>query len=103
MVPLEQAREELLAAGQVADTADAEHTLALYRWLSGERQLAWEHLDRTRSLVADLSASRIKAQTIATASRFHMLANENEEAIRLGHEAIAMAEALGWKRPGLLR
>jgi hypothetical protein len=93
--PLDDAREQLLAAGDVAGAADAELTLALHEWVSGERSLAWAHLDRARDFVTDLPASAVKAQTIATAARFQMLANENEEAIRLGREAIAMAEELG--------
>ena len=37
----------------------------------------------------------VKARTIATVSRLHMLAEETEEAVRLGDAAIAMAESLG--------
>ena len=95
VAPLEDARDELLAAGDGAGAADAEHTLALHHWLTGDLDLAWEHLGRARTLVAELSVSPVKAQTIATAARFHMLANQNEEAIRLGREAITMAEQLG--------
>src|SRR5207253_4024026 len=95
LASLAEARDELLAAGDAAGAAEAEHTLAEHTWLRGERKIAVEHLSRARELVAPLPPSRVKALTTATASRFAMLAGESEEAIRLGREAIAMAEELG--------
>ena len=90
-----EARDLFLAADDAAHAAEAEHSLAEHQWVRGERDLAWEHLDRARTLVAPLPPSPVKAMTTATASRLHMLANQNDEAVRIGTEAIAMAEALG--------
>ena len=43
---LERAVEELLAAGDVEGAAQAERTLTEQVWLAGERDPAFEHLDR---------------------------------------------------------
>jgi class 3 adenylate cyclase len=90
-----EARDELLAAGDVDAAAEAERELALEFWVRGERDPAWQHLGMARQLVEQLGPSPVKAMTIAAAARLQMLANENDEAIRLGQEAIAMAEELG--------
>ncbi|MDX6503266.1 MAG: hypothetical protein QOE29_391 [Gaiellaceae bacterium] len=91
---LERARDVLLAGGDNEGAAEAETTLAEHLWLEGERDLALAYLDSALAHVESLPASTVKAHAISTASRFRMLAAENEEAIRLGGEALAMAEAL---------
>ncbi len=92
---LERARDELLAAGDEEGASDAETLLCVEFWIAGERDAAMEHLGRARRLVDRLPASQAKARVIATASRLLMLAAENEESIRLGEEALAMADRLG--------
>ena len=92
---LERAVEELSAAGDVEGTAEAERTLAEHFWESGDRDRALEYLEQARTLVDPLPSSPAKAYTIGTASRFRMLASDDAEAIRLGSEALAMAEELG--------
>ena len=47
------------------------------------------------ALLAGEPSSRQKAYVLSTLSRFRAAAYESEEAIRLGREALAMAEALG--------
>jgi tetratricopeptide (TPR) repeat protein len=91
----ETANEELLAAGDVEGAAEAETRLAEHFWLAGDRKAAFTHLERAREMVEELPRSPVKAQATAAASRFRMLAAEEGEAIRLGSEAIAMAEELG--------
>jgi class 3 adenylate cyclase len=91
----EAANEALLAAQDIEGAAGAETRLAEYFWLAGDREAAFAHLQRAREMVEALPPSPIKAHATATASRFRMLASEEEEAIRLGSEAIAMAEELG--------
>ncbi len=92
---LELARDELAAAGDIEGAADTEKTLCEHFWLVGERDLAVEHLDSARELVAELDPSPVKARVIEEAARLMMLSGQVEEAIRLGEEAIAMADQLG--------
>ena len=91
----EAAKETLLAAEDIEGAAEAETRLAEHFWLEGDRESAFAHLQHAREMVEALPPSPIKAHATATASRFRMLASEVEEAIRLGNEAIAMAEELG--------
>jgi class 3 adenylate cyclase len=92
---LEQARDELLGAGNAEGAGEAETRLAEHFWLEGDRDAAFAHLRNAGDLVESLPPSFVKAHAIATASRFRMLAAEDEEAIRLGREALTMAEELG--------
>ena len=64
-------------------------------WVQGERDNAFEHLGRAREMVETREASRAKAFVTSSLSRFLMLASEDAEAIRLGREALGMAELLG--------
>ncbi len=90
-----QARDELLAAGDVEGAAEAETTLCEHFWLAGDRDSAMDQLDLARQRVDPLPASRTKARVVATASRLLMLAAQEDEAVRVGEEALAMADALG--------
>jgi class 3 adenylate cyclase/tetratricopeptide (TPR) repeat protein len=95
VVLLEQARDDLLAGGDPQGAADAEKTLCEHYWLAGDRDVALGHLSRARELVAGLEPSPVKARVTQEAARLMMLASRAEEAIRLGEDAIAMAEQLG--------
>jgi hypothetical protein len=53
-----------------------------------------EHLDRSLSLVEGEPVSGSKARVLAQVSRYLMLAAELDEAIRVGREAMAMADEL---------
>jgi class 3 adenylate cyclase/tetratricopeptide (TPR) repeat protein len=92
---LDRAVEELLAVGDVEGAAEAETTLCEQTWLEGETATAMEHLERARRLLADRDPSPAKARMTATAARLMMLSSRDEEAIRLGKEALALAEELG--------
>jgi class 3 adenylate cyclase/tetratricopeptide (TPR) repeat protein len=92
---LGQAVEELLAGGDVEGAAEAETTQCEQFWLAGNTAVAMEHLDRARSLLEDRDPSPAKARMTGTAARLMMLNARDEEAIRLGEEALALAEALG--------
>lgn len=63
--------------------------------LRGQRDAAYEHLDRALALVEKLPSSRAKAVALARRCRFHSVAGEWEEAIRLAPEVLAMAGELG--------
>ncbi len=92
---LEEARRELLEAGDVEGAAHAEETLCEHFWLAGDRDRAFEHLNRARELVAELEPSPVKARVIESAARLMMLSSRSGEAIQLGEEAIRMADGLG--------
>jgi predicted ATPase/class 3 adenylate cyclase len=94
---LQEAREALLAAGDAEHAAEADALLAESWWHRGERERAFEHLDRARQLVEGLPSSRGKAHVLSQIARYRALAEENEEAIRVGQEALAMAETLGFE------
>jgi class 3 adenylate cyclase/tetratricopeptide (TPR) repeat protein len=92
---LEQARDAFLAAGDAEAAGETESRLVDAYWIDGDRDAAFAHMQRARELLDPLPSSAVKAHAIVTASRFHMLAAEDEEAIRLGREALAIAEELG--------
>jgi len=91
---LERARDALIVAGSDARAGEASTLLAELWWHRGNAARSREHLDRARELVEDEGASPSKAWVLSQLSRFLMLAGEDESAIRLGQEAVAMAEAL---------
>jgi class 3 adenylate cyclase/tetratricopeptide (TPR) repeat protein len=92
---LTEAREELLAAGDRRTAAEAEMLLAETFWLLGQRDRAFERLHAAEALVADEPTSSSKAWVVTNASRYAMLAGEQDDAIRLGREALTMAAELG--------
>jgi class 3 adenylate cyclase/tetratricopeptide (TPR) repeat protein len=86
---------ELAAAGDAETAAEAEVALAELYWLRGDTDRNAAHLARARDLVEGREPSRATVSVISNISRYRMLAGESEEAIRLGREALAMAEQLG--------
>ena len=94
-VVLDEARDALLAAGDVAGAAEAESLIGEDRWLRGRRDEAFAHLQRAMTMVEEEPTSYSKANVVTMLSRFHMLAAEAPEAIRTGREVLRMAEELG--------
>jgi class 3 adenylate cyclase/tetratricopeptide (TPR) repeat protein len=92
---LEEAREALLETGDAEHAAETDALLAEFWWHRGQTDKSRKHLDRARALVEDLPPSSGKAHVLSQVARYRMLADENEEAIRIGGDALAMAEALG--------
>jgi DNA-binding SARP family transcriptional activator/tetratricopeptide (TPR) repeat protein len=92
---LQAAAESLLAAGDRLRAAEATALLVTLYQEWGRGTLAREHLDRARDLIAGLPPSPEKAQALAEACRSRMMSGENEEAIRLGDEALAICDQLG--------
>jgi class 3 adenylate cyclase/tetratricopeptide (TPR) repeat protein len=82
-------------AGDLESAAEIEQALAEHLWLSGERDQAFSHVDSALALVSALPPSPAKASTLTQAARVRMLASDYDESIRLGSEALAMAEQLG--------
>ncbi|HSF62165.1 MAG TPA: adenylate/guanylate cyclase domain-containing protein [Gaiellaceae bacterium] len=92
---LASAAEAALANEDMETAAEAEMLRGELRILQGERDDALAHIDRAAELVADAPLSASKAFVTSNISRFLMLAGRNEEAIRIGGDALAMAEELG--------
>jgi tetratricopeptide (TPR) repeat protein len=61
----------------------------------GEHERALGHLETALELVDGLAPSPAKASALGMAARLKMLASDDHEAIRLGRQALAMAEQLG--------
>jgi predicted ATPase/class 3 adenylate cyclase len=92
---LERARDALLAAGDVEAAADACAVLGEALFYEG-RPDAWQAaLDQAQELVRGRAASPAVARVLAQIARHAMLADRNEEAVRLGEEALAVATQLG--------
>ena len=90
-----EARDALLAAGDVAQTAEAEILAAEVFWLLGRQDEGFERVHAAQALIADQPSSYSKAYVFANVSRFKTLAGDNEDGIRSGREALAMAKELG--------
>ena len=91
---LEEARIELLETGSVERAAEMDGLLAELWWLRGSHERSSEHLERAYVLVDGLPASPAKAHVLSQVSRYRMLSGAHEEAIRIGGEAMLMAEEL---------
>jgi class 3 adenylate cyclase/tetratricopeptide (TPR) repeat protein len=89
--------EIALASGNRGEAAEAETLLCEMYWLLGRRDDAFEHLRAAEELVENEPSSYAKAYVMANASRFWMLAGASEDAIRVGLEALEMAEDLGFE------
>jgi tetratricopeptide (TPR) repeat protein len=92
---LDEAREALLATGDAERAAQADALLAEFWWHRGDRKRSLEHLARARSLVEGLPSSPGKVHVLAQEARLRELAEDHEEAIRIGTAALAMSEELG--------
>jgi tetratricopeptide (TPR) repeat protein len=91
---LTEARDALLAIGDKPAAAEAEMLLGDAIWREGRREEGLTHVARARELVAGEQPSKIQALILSNVARYHMLANEGEAAVRVGREALALAERL---------
>ena len=89
------ALEALLAAGDVEGAAEAQTRLGDIAWRGGDQDGGFAGLERASALLATAPPSATKAYVLSERSRLFMVASRNEEAIRVGREALAMAQALG--------
>ena len=92
---LEKARDAHLALGDPETAAEASALLAEAWWHRGQNDPARQHLDRALELVRDRGATAAAARVLAEAARYAMLAADHAEAVRIGREALAIAEQLG--------
>jgi class 3 adenylate cyclase/tetratricopeptide (TPR) repeat protein len=89
------ALDALQAGGSVERAAEAETLLADAAWERGRRDDAYAHLDRAQKLIAGGDPSPARARILSVASRYLALAGRSHEAIDVGGQALAMADALG--------
>jgi class 3 adenylate cyclase/tetratricopeptide (TPR) repeat protein len=92
---LVRARDALVAAGRNERAAEVDALLAEVWWYRGDRSRCNVHLERAAAEVAELPDSAAKAFVLSQIARYRMLADELEDAIRIGEEALAMSELLG--------
>ncbi len=91
---LTEARDALLAAGDRQLAAEAEVMMGALRMNEGDREGALDHLERASTLARDQGPSRAMAAALGMTSRLLMLAGEGPEAVRIGREALELAEQL---------
>jgi predicted ATPase/class 3 adenylate cyclase len=92
---LAEAREALLSAGDRETAAEAIVMLGELAWMKAETEVAFRHFEEAAALLEDEPSSRAKAYVLCSRSRFLMIADRHEEAIRIGFAALRMAEDLG--------
>jgi class 3 adenylate cyclase/tetratricopeptide (TPR) repeat protein len=90
---LNVAAEAFEAANRPEGAAEAHLLLAVLWWDRGLRDRSYAHLDRARAIVGE-DTSEIRAAVLMRLARFKSLADEHEEAIRVGGEALRLAEQL---------
>jgi class 3 adenylate cyclase/tetratricopeptide (TPR) repeat protein len=92
---LEEALQELLIQENSELAAEAEVMLGELRFRQGDRDGAFARFEHALALLADARPSLSKAHVLSTLSRFHSVARETDSAIRIGRQALKMAEELG--------
>jgi tetratricopeptide (TPR) repeat protein len=92
---LEEARALFEAAGDDEAAAEASSSLAEALWHSGRVEAHRSALVRAQELVREHEVSAAVARVRAQTARYAMLDDEHDQAIRLGREALDMAEQLG--------
>ena len=92
---LAEARDGLLAAGDRETAAEADVMLGELTLMQGDRDHASEHFLGAVALLENAPPSRSKAYVLSNLSRYLMIADENEQAIRVGFDAMQMADELG--------
>ena len=94
MEALEEARDTLLEIGDDETAAQAEAFLSRAEWYRGHGEEARRHIDQAQELVANAGPTAAKARVLCLLARLRMLSSDPEEAIRIGTEALALAENL---------
>jgi len=92
---LEEARDAFLVESDLDGAAEASTVLASAFWDDGEVDRAREEIDRARTLIGGEHATPALARVLAETARYATLANHRDEALRVGGEALEMAEHLG--------
>jgi class 3 adenylate cyclase/tetratricopeptide (TPR) repeat protein len=87
------ARDALLEIGDEQTAAQAEAFLSRAEWYRGHGEEARRHIDHAQELVANAGPTAAKARVLCLLARLRMLSSDPEEAIRIGEEALALAES----------
>lgn len=90
-----RAADLFLSRGEPDGAARALLLAGEIEWRRGHAEPASGLFDRAAGLVAGAPDSETKAHALSELSRFRMLAGRNGEAIELGRDALALAEAFG--------
>jgi class 3 adenylate cyclase/tetratricopeptide (TPR) repeat protein len=91
----EVARDALLEAGDRDRAAEAQVLLARAWWYRGSWERARSAYEHAMALLDDGPPTAARAQVLAQVASFRGLDGEQEDAIRVGGDALAVAEALG--------
>jgi tetratricopeptide (TPR) repeat protein len=92
---LSEAREGLVALGELERAARAESFLSAFWWYRGQSDRSFEHLDRALALVAERPPSPDKVEVLTRLATTLAIRGEVATAIRYGEEALAMADQFG--------
>jgi class 3 adenylate cyclase/tetratricopeptide (TPR) repeat protein len=92
---LREAGEELVDAGDVEPASEAQLMLGELDWLAGRPDEGFRHFEGALHLLATDGPAPARTRALATLARFHTNVNQADEALRIGLEALAEAEALG--------
>jgi class 3 adenylate cyclase/tetratricopeptide (TPR) repeat protein len=91
---LAEARDAFLAEGRLEQAAEAMLLIGELLWMRGDPD-AFRLFDEAAALLEDSPPSQTKAYVLSSRARFLMIGDRNEEAIRVGLEALDMADDLG--------
>jgi class 3 adenylate cyclase len=92
---LAEARDALIAAGDMARAAEAEMLISQRYWIAGQREHDNEHRKRAEELLAGTPPSRSGAWVLARLASRASLMGDHERALELASAAQAMSERLG--------
>jgi class 3 adenylate cyclase/tetratricopeptide (TPR) repeat protein len=90
---LEEARDAFLAAGRLEQAAEAMLLIGELLWMRADPD-AFRLFDEAAALLEDSPPSPVRAYVLSSRARFLTIGDENEEAIRVGLEALDMADDL---------
>jgi tetratricopeptide (TPR) repeat protein len=91
---LEEARDAFLADGRLEQAAESMLLIGELLWMRADPD-AFDLFDDAAALLADAPPSPVKAYVLSSRARFLTIGDENEEAIKIGLEALDMADDLG--------
>jgi tetratricopeptide (TPR) repeat protein len=91
---LEEARDAFLADGRLEQAAEAMLLIGELLWMRADPD-AFGLFEEAAALMEASPASQTKAYVLSSRARFLMIGDRNEEAIRVGLDALDMADDLG--------
>jgi len=92
---LQDAKAALLAVGDRGRAAEVEAMLASAAWLHGRREDSAAHVEQALRLAHDSTSEFSTARVLGEAARQRLTAGDFGAAIKLGREALALAERAG--------